>query len=96
MPGPHQIRPHILAGTHQIPGSLIRAVRNPYRGYLPQQGQPGQMFGVAGIFSELRNCGGNRPYYWPFLGSGGVMLVRPAAWVKVGMPSWVVFRRSVI
>lgn len=49
VPGPHQVRPDVLAGTDQIPGGLIREARNPYRGYLPQQGQPGQMFGVAGI-----------------------------------------------
>lgn len=49
MPGPHQIRPHVLSGTEQIPGSLIRPAGIQYWGCLSQLGQPGQMIGVTGI-----------------------------------------------
>jgi hypothetical protein len=49
VPAPHQVRADVLAGPHQIPGGFIRVTRNPHRRDLSQQGQPGQMLGVAGI-----------------------------------------------
>lgn len=49
MSGPHQIRADVLAGAHQITGSLVRRAWDPHRGYLSQQGQPGKMLSIARI-----------------------------------------------
>lgn len=49
VPGPHEIRADVLAGTHQITRRFIRVARDPHGCYLSQQGQPGQMLGIAGI-----------------------------------------------
>lgn len=49
VPDPHEIRADVLAGAHQIPGSLIGVARDPHWCYLSQHGQPGQMLGIAGI-----------------------------------------------
>ena len=49
VPGPHQVRRGRPRGHAPDPGQPHPRGQEPVRGYLSEQGQPGQMLGVAGI-----------------------------------------------
>jgi hypothetical protein len=49
MPGPHQIRAGVFAGSDQISSCLLGLGRDPHPGQLPDVQQPGQPFGVAPV-----------------------------------------------
>lgn len=54
MPSRHQIPTAILPSSHQIAGGFLGRTGNRDLHDLTQMQQPGQMRGIAGIFSELK------------------------------------------
>jgi hypothetical protein len=49
MPGPHQIRTGVFAGSDQISSCLLGLGRHPHHGQLPKVPQPRQPFGIAPV-----------------------------------------------